>query len=178
MSTVNGILTAAFLAASLLPAHAAAQRSHLAWADVIEAQPVRQQVRTPEYEDVCWEEQVYHAVPARRSATPKIFGAIIGGVIGTQCGGGTGKDLMTAAGAAVGASVAADQQRRRYPDRYYATTEQRCETETRWRVEERIVAWDVTYQLHGQTYQARMQEAPGDRIQVRVGVQPVGRAAH
>jgi uncharacterized protein YcfJ len=178
MSRLIGCVAAALLAAFVLPPQAAAQSSHLAWADVIEAQPVRQQVRSPEYEDVCWDEQVYHAAPARRSATPKIFGAIIGGVIGNQFGGGSGKDLMTVAGAALGASVAADQQRRKYPDRYYASTEQRCETQKRWRVEERIVAWDVTYELHGQTYQARMQDAPGDRIQVRVGVQPVGKAAY
>lgn len=167
--------TAAVVAALTLAETAWAEQAHVAWADVIEAQPVRQQVRIPEREDVCWDEQVYHAAPARRSATPRIFGAIIGGVIGNQFGGGSGKDLMTVAGAALGASVAADQQRMKHPDRYFASTEQRCETQTRWRIEDRIVAWDVTYAFAGQTYQARMQDPPGDRIQVRVGVQPVGR---
>jgi uncharacterized protein YcfJ len=166
--------TVAIVALCAAPILASAQETRVAWADVIDARPVYQEVRVPVREELCWDEEVQYAVPARRSVTPKIFGAIIGGVIGNQFGGGSGKDLMTAAGAALGASVAADQQRRRHPDRYYVTTEQRCDTQTNWRLEDRIVGWDVRYEFHGEVYQARVQDAPGDRIQVRVGVQPVG----
>jgi uncharacterized protein YcfJ len=126
---------AVMVALCAAPILAAAQQTRVAWAEVIEARPVHQEVRIPVREDVCWDEEVQYAVPA---------------------------------------SVAADQQRRKYPDRYYVTTEQRCETQTRWRLEDRIVGWDVRYEFHGEIYQARVQDAPGDRIQVRVGVQPVG----
>ena len=61
----------------------------------------------------------------------------------------------------------------KHPDRLYATTEQRCEMQTSWRREERIVGWDVTYQYQGEIYQARLKDAPGDRIRIRVDVTPV-----
>ena len=173
MNRVIIVLSVAFSALFTLPVWASPEQAGFAWADVIEAEPVRQVVRIPVREEVCWDEQVYHEVQARRSATPAIFGAILGGVIGNQFGGGSGKDLMTMAGAALGGSVAMDQQRLKNPDRFYATTERRCEMNTEWRKEERIVGWDVTYEYQGEFYQARLQDAPGDRIRIRIDVTPV-----
>ncbi len=40
-------------------------------------------------------------------------------------------------------------------------------------MEERIIGWDVTYEYQGEVYQARLQDAPGDRIRIRVAVTPV-----
>lgn len=156
-----------------LPACATAQGSGEYWARVIEAEPVWQQVRIPVENDVCWNEQVQHVAPARRSVTPRILGAIVGGVIGHQFGGGSGQDIMTVAGAALGASVAADQQHRSNPDRVYSSTQRRCDTRTEWRYEDRIVAWDVTYEFNGMEHRARLNEAPGDRIRIRVDVAPL-----
>jgi uncharacterized protein YcfJ len=172
MSTKIRYFAVALGATLALPTASWAADLRYAWADVVESQPVHQQVRIPERREVCWDESVYQATPVRRSATPKIFGAILGGVIGNQFGGGSGRDLMTVAGAALGASVAADEQRRRYPDRYYETIEQRCETRTEFTYEDRIVGWDVTYEFNGELYRARLREAPADRIRVQVGVQP------
>ncbi len=166
-----GLAVSAFLAT---PAWADQSGATLAWAEVIEATPVRQEVRIPESGEACWDEEVYREVRARHSATPRILGAILGGVVGNQFGGGSGRDLMTAAGAALGSSVAADQQHRNNPDRYYASTERRCAEQKSWRIEERIIAWDVTYEYRGETYQARVTDAPGDRIRIRVDVTPVG----
>ncbi len=173
MNRIRHFFTLAILVSSALPLAANAQQQRQAWADVIEAQPVRQQVRIPVENQVCWDEQVVRPVPVRRSAAPGIFGAIIGGVIGHQFGGGSGQDIMTAAGAVVGASVASEAQYRRYPDRYYQATEQRCETQTEWRYEDRIVAWDVTYEFNGERYRSQLQQAPGDRIRIQVGVRPL-----
>ena len=158
---------------STLPALAGAQQVSDTWAQVVEAKPVWQTVRIPVEQDVCWDEPVQRVVPARRSAAPKILGAIVGGVIGHQFGGGSGQDIMTAAGAALGASVAADQQYRNNPDRYYSGTERRCGTRTEYRHEERVIAWDVTYEFNGALYNARLNEAPGDRIRIQVGVTPL-----
>jgi uncharacterized protein YcfJ len=173
MNTLIRTASTMLVALVALPAWANPAGAGLAWADVIQAVPVRQQVRIPVEERNCWDEEVYHEVAARRSATPRIFGAILGGVIGNQFGGGSGRDLMTVAGAALGSSVAADQQRKQNPDRYYATTQRRCSTGTRWQTEERIIGWDVTYEYQGEVYQARLQDAPGDRIRIRVAVTPV-----
>jgi uncharacterized protein YcfJ len=155
------------------PGLAGAEQFTETWAPVVEAQPVWQSVRIPQEHDVCWDETVHRITPARRSAAPKILGAIVGGVIGHQFGGGSGQDIMTATGAALGATVVADQQYRKNPDRYYTTLERRCETRIEYRLEERIIAWDVTYEFNGDQYRARMNEAPGDRIRIRVGVTPL-----
>jgi len=173
MNRVIIVLSMLFSTLFTFPTWAIAEQGSFAWADVVEAEPVRQVVRIPVKEEVCWDEEVYHEVQARRSATPAILGAILGGVIGNQFGGGTGRDIMTMAGAALGGSVATDQQRLKHPDRFYASTERRCEMNTEWRREERIVGWDVTYRYQGELYQARLQDAPGDRIRIRVDVTPV-----
>ncbi len=157
----------------LFPALANGHHEREDWANVLEARPVTETLQIPADQEVCWDEQVQYRVPERRSATPLIFGAIIGGVIGNQFGGGSGQDLMTAAGAALGTSIAADQQARRHPPRYHSSMERRCRVDRHWRTEERIVAWDVTYEYLGEVYQTRMRDEPGDRIPVRVRVEPV-----
>lgn len=173
MNSRKGSSLIILAAALALPAAAFAEEVRYAWAEVLDARPVHQQVRIPENRRECWDEAVYHAVPEHRSAAPRILGAILGGVVGNQFGGGSGKGLMTAAGAALGASVAADKQREKYPERYYETVEQRCETRTDYRIEQRVIGWDVTYEFNGEVYEARMREDPGERIQVQVGVTPL-----
>ena len=144
-----------------------------AWARVLDASPVTQTVRTPVESETCWNQQVRRRVPEYRSPTPMILGAVIGGVIGNQFGGGTGNDLMTAAGAALGSSIAADQQMRRYPPQYVRSTERRCSVDTQWREETQVVAWDVTYEYEGEVYTTRLDEHPGDRLRVRISVEPI-----
>ena len=80
---------------------------------------------------------------------------------------------MTLAGAALGNAVAKDTQRRNYPKRYYMALEDRCGINTEWRESERIIGWDVSYEYQGVTYLTRMHDEPGERIQVRVNVEPV-----
>lgn len=143
------------------------------WADVVAAVPVTETIHIPQEREVCRDEQVYYPVQQYRSATPLIFGALLGGVIGNQFGGGHGQDLMTVAGAALGTSIAADQQARRHPAGYTVGTERRCQVETDWRTEERVVAWDVTWVYLGEEYTTRMDEHPGEQVRVRVQVDPV-----
>lgn len=143
------------------------------WADVIAVEPVTETIHIPQEREVCRDQEVHYPLEQRRSATPLIIGAVLGGVIGNQFGGGHGQDLMTVAGAALGTSIAADQQARRYPAGYTVGTERRCEIETSWRTEQRVVAWDVTWVYLGEEYTTRMDEPPGDRVRVRVQVDPV-----
>ena len=44
-----------------------------------------------------------------------VAGAALGGMLGSQFGGGTGRILLTAAGVAVGADLGLNAQKRRYP---------------------------------------------------------------
>jgi len=173
---INALISPIFamgLALAATPAMAGHAGQGVAWARVIDSQPVFQTVRYPVDEQVCWDEQVLRREPRARSAAPLILGSIIGGVIGHQFGGGSGQVALTAAGAALGGSIAADAQHRRNPDGYYAVTETRCSVETDWRSEQRVVAWDVTYEFHGAIYQTRLKEQPGKRIRVRVAADPI-----
>jgi len=161
-----------FLLALTVPTLGLAYGGGQDWAQVVSATPVVQVISVPQHQRVCRQVQVRRMVPERRSATPSILGAVIGGIIGNQFGGGRGRAAMTVAGAALGSSVAQDEQYRRYPPRHYQTVEDRCGYETHWHNQEQITAWDVTYRYQGKLYQTRMNERPGDRIPVRVEVSP------
>jgi uncharacterized protein YcfJ len=174
MKRASTIWISSCLALAMFPAMSVHAGHGQEWARVVDAQPVYETVRYPVEQQVCWDEQVWRREPAARSVTPVIVGSIIGGVIGNQFGGGNGKVALTAAGAVLGGSIAADVSQRRNPDGYYAVTEKRCTVETDWQTEQRIVAWDVTYKYRGDLYQTRLRDRPGDRIRVRVQVDPLG----
>ena len=153
--------------------NSAFNHSQYDYAKVLQARPVTEIVQIQEEQQVCREEPVQHYVAENHSPVPVIFGSILGGVIGSQFGGGSGKTLATIAGATIGGAVARGAQDRRYPSQQYTTLDERCYLETNWREEERVVAWDVRWAYQGKTYHSRMNEHPGDRIRVRVSVDPI-----
>jgi uncharacterized protein YcfJ len=146
-------------------------------------------VSTPRRE--CWEEEVRYPVHATGghadSAGNMIIGGIIGGVIGHQIGRhvhhGRGKHVATLAGTLVGASIGHDAAARRprvvtgerhgYQRGYGRGYEQVCQTISDYHTEERVEGYRVTYRYHGKTFHTRMDQDPGDRIRVRVGVSPI-----
>ncbi len=153
--------------------------AHYDYAKVVDVQPVIETVQIPEDRQVCREQPVQRRVAEYRSPAPAIFGAILGGVIGNKLSKGHGhghghrRAMGTAAGAAIGSVVATEIQYSKYPPRYYTENAQLCHTQTSWRSEERVIAWDVSWKYRGQIYHSRMDEPPGDRIRVRVNVDPV-----
>lgn len=159
--------------ALITPVMAQATDARYAWARVIEAEPVTRITRRPVEERVCWQEEVYREIPERRSRVPVVLGAVLGGVIGNQFGGGSGRDAMTLAGAAVGSALVADHQRQQHPQRFYAALEDRCGINTEWTESRTVIGWDVVYEYQGETYLARVPDEPGDRIRIEVAVRPV-----
>ncbi len=157
----------------VLYSNSASEHSQYDYAKVLQVTPVTEIVQIQEERQVCREEPVQYHVAQHRSPVPVIFGSILGGLIGSQFGGGHGKTLATIAGATIGGAVAQGAQDRRYPSQHYTTVEQRCYLETNWHNEERVVAWDVRWVYQGKTYHSRMNEHPGDRIRVRVSVDPI-----
>jgi uncharacterized protein YcfJ len=145
------------------------------WARVVEKEPVVRVIRKPVQEEVCWQEEVYREVPKSHSRAPVVIGAILGGLIGNQFGSGSGRDAMTVAGAALGGSIAKDNQHRNNPQKFYASLEDRCGMNTNWRETEQIIGWDVVYEYDGETHLTRMQDEPGEYIEVRLEVRPVAR---
>ena len=140
-------------------------------ARVVAVKPLYETVQISHPEERCWNEEVYHRRGHRSSYTPAIAGAIAGGVVGNQFGSGRGKDVMTAAGAVLGASIGRDIAHGAGPG--YVTVERRCETVDHYESRDELVGYRVKYRYKGDTYWTRTNHHPGDRIRVKVNVEPV-----
>ncbi|ROR32771.1 glycine zipper 2TM domain-containing protein [Inmirania thermothiophila] len=172
--------TLALAVAAALAAPAALARprpvddgGYLDWAQVERVVPIVRVVEVSTPRRVCREVVVTREEPARVSPSSAILGGIIGGAIGNQFGRGRGKDAMTVAGIALGASVGHDIARSGAKGRTHTTTEQRCEVVAERHEEEQTLGYRVVYRYRGQRYETRMDHDPGDRLRVRVSVQPV-----
>ncbi|MEO7432528.1 MAG: hypothetical protein ABIR62_10940, partial [Dokdonella sp.] len=77
----------------------------------------------------------------------------------------------TVAGAVVGGAVGNNVARGE--DRYYSDTERHCRTVQGVSEERRVVAYDVQYRYRGDVYMSRVNYDPGDRMRVRVSIEPV-----
>ncbi len=146
-------------------------------ARVIRVVPLYQQVQISTPRRECWQEKVRYPVtrsygPSRASST--LVGAIIGGVIGNQFGGGDGKRLATAAGTMLGASIGNDaaRARERYTTYDRVSYETRCSTEVDYHTESQIEAYRVTYRYRGQLFTTRLAYDPGKTLRLRIRVAP------
>ena len=147
------------------------------YARVLSSEPLIRYVTVTTPVQECWEDVEYYRVDHRPRGTAggTLFGAIVGGVIGHQFGGGRGKDAATVLGSIVGASIGNDAAARRAGE--YRTTEysrpvRRCETNYQSREEERIDGYRVIYSYNGRKYETQTPFDPGTRIRIRVDVRP------
>ncbi|HEX5698100.1 MAG TPA: glycine zipper 2TM domain-containing protein, partial [Rhodoferax sp.] len=113
-----------------------------------------------------------------------IVGGLAGGVLGHQVGGGRGKDAATVVGAVLGAIAGDHLGNRNAPAQYdngqYASNGgyqpaqrevQRCRTV--YDVQSRITGYLVSYDYRGQQHSTLMSTQPGDRLPVRVRIEPI-----
>jgi uncharacterized protein YcfJ len=132
----------------------------------VDVSSVRAVVDTPERR--CWVEQ--EQVTAERAGynvPVALAGALIGGILGHQVGGGRGQDIATAGGAVAGAALGANYGRG--SDGGVTTKDvQRC-SET---PSQRPNHWDVGYRFRGEEHQVQMTEAPGRTITVNEQCEP------
>lgn len=104
-----------------------------------------------------------------------IAGGVIGAVLGSQVGGGSGRFAATTVGSMVGGIAGREiydqNQRNRYERQ---ATVRVCDPEpVRGGYSGGDAsAYDVTYEYNGRRYTRRMDYHPGDRIRVRVEVEP------
>ncbi|MEN7344296.1 MAG: glycine zipper 2TM domain-containing protein [Pseudomonadota bacterium] len=141
-----------------------------AYARVVDIKPLIRTVRVEVPVRECYEQPVTYETRRRGNAGRTIAGGIIGGLIGNQFGDGRGRDAMTVLGTVIGASAAnADQPRGQSETRL----ERYCETRYEYEERDRVEGYRVTYRYKGETYTTRTSTDPGDRIRVRVRVQPL-----
>ena len=125
---------------------------------------VRAVVGPPEQR--CWVER--EQVPQGQSqvnAPGAVLGALLGGVLGHQVGGGSGKDIATAAGA-IGGAVLGSRAGNNAP----ATQDvQRCQ---QMPSQAQPDYWDVTYTFKGEEHRIQMAAPPGRTITVNARGEP------
>ena len=146
------------------------------YARVMSATPIIRYVTVTTPVKECWEDVEYYSVNHRPRGTGArtLFGAVLGGVIGHQIGGGRGNDIATVAGTLIGASIAKDSALRNgdYGRREYSRPVTRCKTNYRTHEEERIDGYRVIYKYHGQKYATNTPNDPGKRLKIRVDIRP------
>ena len=109
----------------------------------------------------------------QRSAGGAIIGGIAGALLGNQVGGGSGRAAATAAGAIGGALVGDRVDNDGRPQGQVVTQEQavrQCRNVDAY--ESRTVGYDVTYDYQGRNYTSVMQRDPGNRVRLRINVEP------
>ena len=132
------------------------------YAQVISATPIKETVKNPRKE--CRNMTVTHrrAVQDENRIAGSVLGAVAGGVIGHQFGGGRGKDVATVVGALGGGYAGNQVQGAMQNNDTYTTTEQRCKTV--YDKSEKTLGYDVTYKIGDQQGKIRMDKQPGSQI--------------
>jgi uncharacterized protein YcfJ len=135
---------------------------------VVNVNPVRETVNHPK--QVCHNETVSHTTPPKdqHRILGTAIGAVAGGLLGNQVGGGKGKTLATVAGAVGGGYAGNRVQASRQKGNVTTTVERRCNTVNESST--KVIGYDVRYVYNGVTRTARMDRDPGDRVQVQEGV--------
>jgi uncharacterized protein YcfJ len=121
-------------------------------------------------EQRCWVErqQVAEAGRGDVNVGGAIAGALIGGILGHQVGGGHGKDLATVGGAVAGGALGANVGRDN--NAMVGRDVRRCETTA----STQPAYWDVTYNYRGVDHRLQMSAAPGATITVNRNGEPRG----
>ena len=103
----------------------------------------------------------------RHRVAGTVIGALAGGVLGHQIGGGRGRTVATVGGAvaggAIGRKVQADQQDRDTVTRVVRHCRPATQAEA-----EGATLYDVVYSYQGQNLHARLDYDPGDRVELPV----------
>jgi len=145
------------------------------FAEVLAVEPVTETTKTPRQvcHDVVGNEQAPLKDPNRIAGTA--IGAVAGGLLGSQIGGGKGRTVATVAGAAAGGYAGHQVQKGMQEKDTTSRTETRCKTVYDTRA--KTVAYDVRYRLGKEEGQVRMDRQPGPRIPVKDGQLQLGAPA-
>ena len=137
------------------------------FAEVLAVEPVKETTKTPR--EVCDEVVVNEQAPVKdpNRIAGTAIGAVAGGLLGNQIGGGSGKTLATVAGAAAGGYAGNQVQKNMQEKNTVSRSETRCRTV--YDTQTKTIAYDVRYRLGEQEGQVRMDHEPGPRIPVKDG---------
>ncbi len=131
------------------------------YADVVDSVPITQATESPQ--QVCGNQAVRVRRPERfGDKDGMLIGAVVGGLLGHQVGGGSGRTLATFGGAVAGGYVGRDIDRRHVGGRVVDETQRVCHTETRRH--DNIIGYEVRYQQDGRLRTTRVSKKPSDQV--------------
>ncbi|AGG88356.1 MULTISPECIES: glycine zipper 2TM domain-containing protein [Rhodanobacter] len=142
--------------------------THYGWADVLRADPVQGVTRTEVPRQECYEQPVVRR-EGGNSTAGTVLGAVIGGVLGNTVGKGDGRKAATVAGAVAGGAIGNRASSR---GSEYESTQTQCREVSSISEQRRIIGYDVEYRYRGEIYTSRLNYDPGERLRVRVRVDP------
>ncbi len=166
---VGAVAGAATVAAVALSAHFIPRISEPEFAEITAIEAVKKTSRTPveHCETVAVVKQ--RPVQDEHKIAGTALGATIGGALGNQVGGGSGKKIATVVGAVAGGIAGNQVQGNMQASDTYVVNEQRCST--RYQEKTRIIGYDVHYRLGDTTGTLRSDTQPaGNRLPVKDGV--------
>lgn len=136
------------------------------YAQVTRVDPVYETIRTLVPEERC------DGQPVRPGDATggTVVGALVGAALGNQVGKGDGRDAATVAGAVIGGAIGRNVARNE------AALRPGCRIVEVEREQRRVAGYDVEYVHQGRTFMSRMPYDPGDRVRLRISVQPVAEA--
>jgi uncharacterized protein YcfJ len=136
-------------------------------AKVVSAKPLTRTVKIPRQE--CHDEAVTRTKPVQdqNRLLGTGIGAVVGGILGHQVGGGSGKTLATIAGAGAGGYAGNKIQEKAQQNDTYTATEQRCSTV--YDLKEEPAGFDVVYEYQGHEHHLHTDRDPGDSLPVKDG---------
>lgn len=143
------------------------------YGNVTRVKPRVEQIREPRQECRTEYVQVPIAQQQQRGSGGAILGAIAGGLLGNQVGGGSGRAAATAVGVVAGTMVGdrvQNEGRTAPPPGYQEQAVRQCRTVEA--LESRTNGYEVTYDYRGRSYTTVMPRDPGNRVRLRVSVEP------
>jgi len=137
------------------------------FAQVVQSKEVFETVVTPR--EHCEDVQVQKQAPVKdkNRLAGTAIGAVAGGLIGSQIGGGKGKTLATVGGAAAGGYAGNQVQKNMQQKDVVTSTERQCKTVQE--KSQKLVGYNVTYRLDGKEGNVRTSFKPGDTLPVKDG---------
>ena len=168
-STINGIVIGVVIATAggAIASYTMLSDKAPDYAQVVNVEELTETINTPR--EVCEDVAVTKKAPVKdeHKIAGTAIGAVVGGLLGNQIGGGSGKTVATVAGA-VGGGYAGNKVQGNMQDKdTYTTTERRCHTVTD--SHQNVIGYNVTYMIGAQEGTVRMDEKPGSRIPVENG---------
>ena len=142
----------------------AERREEAQYATTLRVIPVKEEIKTPREE--CRDVRVTKYVQDRgNDTTGTVVGALVGGALGNQVGGGNGRKAATAAGLIGGGLIGRRIDENNNPPKAVHTTQRKCKTVHD--THEEVVAYDVEYRYRDEVHMARMERDPGPKWKVK-----------